>query len=140
VNSSTVHFLLPEMVLVAVATFIYVAGAFLPGRKFWAWWRSADLLVATGLLDWQYHDLFWGEGKSMPDRSLKLLGPLSADLLSMYVRFLVLAVGLMFVLLSAKPAPGSQSPEIIGSLLLALAGTMLVGSARDLVLIFVGLN
>lgn len=139
-NSSTVQFLLPEMVLVAVATFIYVAGAFLPGKKFWAWVAVGGLLVATGLLDWQYHGLFWGEGKTTPALSVTLAGPLSADLFSMYVRFLVLAVGLMFVLLSAKPQAGAQSPEIIGSLVLALAGTMIVASARDLVLIFVGLE
>jgi NADH-quinone oxidoreductase subunit N len=140
VETKTVLFLLPEMVLVAVATFIYVAGAFLPGKKFWAWVAVGGLLLATVALDLQYHGMFWSGHETAPASSVALAGPLSADLFGMYVRFLVLAVGLMFVLLSAKPLPGSQSPEIIGSLLLALAGTMLVGSANDLVLIFVGLE
>ena len=35
-SAETIAVLIPELILVLAATFIYVAGAFLPGKKFWA--------------------------------------------------------------------------------------------------------
>ena len=49
-------------------------------------------------------------------------------------------IGLALVLMAAQLAPDVQVPEYLGTLLLALTGMMLVGSARELVLLFLGLE
>ena len=52
----------------------------------------------------------------------------------------MLAVGLVFVMLAARTSEHGESSEFMGSLLMILAGMMLVALASDLVLLFVGLE
>ena len=66
-------------------------------------------------------------------------GPLKVDLFSQYVRWLA-RDGIDLVLMSLQLAPDVQVPEYLGTLLLAVAGLMIVASARELVLLFVGLE
>ena len=63
-----------------------------------------------------------------------------ADLLGQYIRWLTLLVGLLFVMLSARPGKNVSAAEYLGTLVMATAGVMLVSSARDLVLMFAGLE
>lgn len=123
----TVALLVPEIVLVAVAVVIYLAGAFLPARNLWAWLALGGIAVAimTMVL-----------GPAAPGAS----GPLEIDGLAEYVRWLALGVGALFVLLAARPLDGLGTSEYLGSLLLAIAGMMLVAGARELILLFVGLE
>ena len=67
-------------------------------------------------------------------------GPLLIDGFSHALRWAVLAVGLLLVMLSARSARPNLTPEYLGSLLLIVAGLMLVSVAGDLVLVFVGLE
>jgi NADH-quinone oxidoreductase subunit N len=126
-TTNTVLYLLPEVALVLCGTIIYVAGAFLGPRIDWTWAAVGGLVVAATALV--------GVDASVAG------GPLAGDALAFYLRALALAVGLLFVLLSA-PGPGERASaaERAGTLLMAIAGLMLAVGAGDLVLLFVGLE
>jgi len=140
VSAETIRVLIPELILVLAATFIYVAGACLPGRKFWGGAAFTAVVAAGFALVGQYDRIFWPEGASEPILAASIGGPLAVDMLGLYVRLLALVVGGVFVLLVSRPQNEDLAPEIVGTLLMAVAGLMLVGSARDLVLLFLGLE
>ena len=62
------------------------------------------------------------------------------DCFSTTVCWIVLAVGLVFTMLSARNSEEGESSEMMGSLLLILSGLMLVAMAGDLILMFVALE
>lgn len=127
VSTHTIYHLIPEIVLTAVATLIYVGGAFVRDRKIWSWLAGGGMIVAAIALA----SATTGGGPT---------GPITSDALSLYLRWLILAVGLLFVLLTSGPAANSQAPEFVGSLLLALVGLMLVAASQELALLFLGLE
>ncbi|HVU87065.1 MAG TPA: NADH-quinone oxidoreductase subunit N [Pirellulales bacterium] len=162
-STETVFCLMPEMVLVAAATLIFLAGVFIPGRAVWSAIAAGAVVLAGWMLYGQYTNLFWAGGHPVRDAaaaemeraetgapapeypaepilSVALAGPLKVDLFSQYVRWLVLVVALVLVLMSLQLAPDVQVPEYLGTLLLAVAGMMIVASAQELVLLFVGLE
>jgi NADH-quinone oxidoreductase subunit N len=139
-SSETIRVLVPELIVVLAATFIYLAGAFLPNKKFWAGVGLAALVAAGFALVGQYERLFWPEGAKEPILAAAVGGPLAVDLLAVYVRLLALVVGGVFVLLAARPANDELVPEVVGTVMMAVAGLMLVGAARDLTLLFLGLE
>jgi NADH-quinone oxidoreductase subunit N len=67
-------------------------------------------------------------------------GVLISDGLTLYIRWLILTLGLLLVLMNFRPLIGGGTQEAIGSLLLVIAGGMLVVSANDLILLFVALE
>lgn len=138
-SSATVFYLLPEWLLIAVATALYMGGAFLPRFRQGAWVALGGIVLAAVALYVQYDRLFWLPDQALPELTHHLTGPLAADLFGQYVRWLTLAVGLLLVMTSVRP-DGELSGENLGSLLMALAGTMLVASARELVVLFLGLE
>ncbi len=136
----TVRLLTPELIVVLAATLIYVGGAFLPHRKLWLATALLALLAAAGSLVGQYDRLFWPAGAHEPILAAAIPGPLAADMLGQYVRLLALVVGGVFVLTASRPRNESLAAEFLGTLLLAVAGVMLVGGARELVMLFLGLE
>jgi len=128
ITPQTILLLLPEMILVGVAIVIYLAGAFAPGKGGWSKVALVGLVAATAAL--------WRQ----PANPLEIGGPLTVDSLGQFFRGLSLVMGALFVLTSARRANQSQGAEVIGSLLLVISGMMLVASASDLVLLFVGLE
>ncbi len=62
------------------------------------------------------------------------------DDFSSAIRWSVLALGLALVMMASRTVTGSLVTEYLGSLLLMIAGLMLVAVAKDLVLVFVGLE
>jgi NADH-quinone oxidoreductase subunit N len=139
VSPETVYFLIPELVLVLVATLIYLGGAFAPGKQ-WSWVAVGGLIGAGFALWLQYKGLFWTSDAHEPLRAITMGGPISADLLGQYIRWLTLLVGLLFVLATWQPGADVPKAEYLGTLVMAVAGTMLVASARDMVLLFLGLE
>lgn len=127
VSSRTLYLLLPEILLAAVATSIYIGGAMTKARGIWSWVGAGGIAVAAIAL--------WRVG-GQPEVS----GPLSADAFSVMVRWLTLGVGLLFVMLMAAGAAEGPASEIVGSVLMVLTGTMLVACSQELVLLFVGLE
>jgi NADH-quinone oxidoreductase subunit N len=140
-SNETIYCLLPEMLLAAVATSIFVGGAVLGGRGIWSVVAAGGVLAAMFALYRQYTGLHWAQADATePLLSVQVGGPLAVDLLGQYVRWLVLIVGLLFVLITASSAAHVQAPEYAGSLLVAITGLMLVGTANELVLLFVSLE
>lgn len=125
-SAETVQLLIPEIVLLAVAVLIYMGGAFVDSQKAWSWLAGGGILLAAIALYAQ------GEAPSA--------GPVAADSLGLFARWLALAAGGLFVLLTSRPLAGGGTPEYVGSLMLAVAGLMLACCARELVLLFLGLE
>ena len=67
-------------------------------------------------------------------------GPVTADPLARYVRWLALVFGILLVLQVSHPRAAAGMPEYLGSLLLIITGLMLTTVAQDLVLLFVALE
>lgn len=126
-TTETVAYLLPELVLVLTATGIYLAGAFLPAGRSWSATGLGGLLVSAALLarNWD------ATGTS---------GPLATDALAFFGRALAIGIGGLFLLLLMRSTEGDDGPELAGTLLLIVAGLMIVASAAELVLLFVGLE
>lgn len=125
-STATVYFLLPEIVLIAAAVFIYIAGAFLSMEKAWSRLALAGVILAMLCLSNQHGTADYGV--------------VISDSFSLYMRWLNLVFGLLFVLMNFRPLAINGTPETVGSLLLIVAGGMLVASANDLVLLFVALE
>jgi NADH-quinone oxidoreductase subunit N len=126
-SAEILRFLLPEIVLVVTAVGIYLAGAFVDARRIWSWIAGGGLVVAAVALG------------SQPG-VVVASGPITIDELSLFARWLALALGAMLVLLASRPLDTPGTPEYLGSLLLTIAGMMLAAGAGDLVLLFVGLE
>jgi NADH-quinone oxidoreductase subunit N len=134
VTNETVYLLLPEVVLVLAATVVYLGGAFLPARSGWNWLAAASILLACVALYEQA-----GAAPAAVDGGTAS-GPIVVDIFSTTLRWGILATGLLFVMLASRRAYDEESSEFMGSLLLIVAGLMLVALANDLVLLFVGLE
>lgn len=67
-------------------------------------------------------------------------GPLSFDSLAWHGRWFALGLGLLLVMLNCQSIYCGSTPEYVGSLVLTIAGLMLVAAAQDLVLLFVALE
>jgi NADH-quinone oxidoreductase subunit N len=133
VSTETILFLLPELLLIACATAIYVGGAFAPRHVGWSLLAVAGVVGAAVALAIEPASVAEAMGMSKAS-------PLVADAMGQYVRWLTLVAGLLFVLMSLRQGQNVPATEYLGTLLMALAGVMLVGSARELVLLFLGLE
>lgn len=131
-STETVCLLIPECVLIATALAIYVAGAFVDAPRRWSWVAAGGILLAAGSL--------WLQSGTVIFEGGGLDGPVSSDGLATFGRWFALAFGGLFVLLSSRPLSGPGTSEYVGSLLLAIAGLMLVSGASELVLLFLGLE
>jgi NADH-quinone oxidoreductase subunit N len=129
-TGNDVRLLTPELIVVLSATAVYLLGAFLPGRKFWGPVGLAAIAVAGFTLV--------GQARSIDPTTIT--GPLSADALGYYIRLMALVVGGVLVLAGSRPQNESLTSEYVGTLMMAVSGVMLVGSARELVMLFLGLE
>ncbi len=134
-TGQTIIFALPEILLIAAACGIYVVGAFLPRGDVW---RAAALAALGAAIAF----LVFGPRPDPGDSSV-----LVADSLGWFLRLVVLAAGALFVLLTVPYGGQARSTdareqvaESLGSLLLIVAGLMLLSASRDLVLLFAGLE
>lgn len=126
-TSLTIQLLTPEIVLIAAAVAIYMGGAFFDARRLWSWIAGGAVALAAAAL-WTQH------GPAVAG------GPLNLDSLAWHGRWLALGVGLLLVLLASRPLSFEGTSEYVASLLLTVAGLMLVVGAGELVLLFVGLE
>ncbi len=92
------------------------------------------LAAAAVCLYWQTSD-----GHAEPLQTA-VASPLLADGLMNFVRWLSLLVGALLLMTAAQGAAEGQAAEYAGSLLIAVAGAMLVAGAGDLVMLFLGLE
>jgi NADH-quinone oxidoreductase subunit N len=124
--TATVLLLIPEIALVAVAVAIYIAGAFGRSREVWSWIALGGIAAAATAL------------ALAPETGTG--GPVEADALSFYVRWLVLGIGALLVVMTSRPLDTPGIPEYVGSLLLTIAGVMLAAGSGELILMFLGLE
>lgn len=143
-TTELVYDLIPEFTLILAATLIFVLGAFFPERRSWAWIALGALALAGAALFAQ--GMAPAAGDAVETAGALGSGPLRVDaaghidVLGQFVRWLALVVGAALVLSASKTEKGLQQAEFIGTLLLAISGAMLIGSAGDLVLIFLGVE
>jgi NADH-quinone oxidoreductase subunit N len=136
-DTTTIYLLLPEIVLIAAATAIYLAGAFFP-RHFWPHAAAAcSILLAGVLLAWQD---FHTHADMLSTSRAWISGPLAIDLLGQVSLWAILLFGLLLVMLSSDSPSVRPAAESVGSVLLIIAGLMIVAVGYDLVLLFVGLE
>ena len=149
-----VCFLSAEIVLVVAALAIYLGGAFSASQKVWAPMALGAIVLAAVSL-WscggneRYIEHRAAAIFNMPTRNDYLIRGCSANLGQHYpvtpTRYPPSAagcpgIGAVMVLMAWRPLAMGGTPEYLGSLLLIIAGLMLVASAANLVLLFVGLE
>ena len=136
-SSQTFALVAPEIVLVLAALAAYLGGAFAGLRA--GWLAAAAGIVAAMAVT------------RGPSGGATFSGGVVIDDFSTFIRWTVLALGLLLCLVQAGdlfPAAVSRGPglrrsgtcEEAGTFLLLLAGLSLVGVAGDLVLLFAGLE
>ncbi len=136
VNLATIGMVWPEVILIVIATWIYLGGTFSPGRMLWA----SLSMVTYGVALWV---LLFNEGPLWVDLAggtVGLNGPLILDYLGQMGRYLCLLFGLLFTLVASRAGTRRLATELLGSIMMLVAGMMLVCRANDLVFLFVSLE
>ncbi|REJ68276.1 MAG: NADH-quinone oxidoreductase subunit N [Planctomycetota bacterium] len=133
VSPSTVSLLLPEILVIATAIGIFMAGVFVGDRRGWSWIALLGLLLAGG-------HLLFGDLPSHERPGEALYGPVGSDELGYWLRLGSLALGIFFTLMLTSSRAEGASAEALGALLLVVAGLMLVSVAKELVMLFVALE
>lgn len=131
VLADTLWLVFPEALLGLAACGVFLGGTFRTGRGVWAVVSLAALAGAGVLL---------GAVPARTADTAVLLSPLLHDRLSLLVKIVALAAGAILVLLSYHDVPGSRSADYHACLLVTVAGLSLVGSANDLVVLFLALE
>lgn len=139
VDQSTIGLLSSEIVLIGIAAFVFVAGAFYPRTP--QWWPLFVLIVFAVLLG-----LYGTFDRSLADRLMRdcsgitVSGPLVVDLFGLLLRQFALVLGLLLTLLFWRREGDNLTSERCGLLVLIIVGVMLTARANDLVLLFLGLE
>jgi NADH-quinone oxidoreductase subunit N len=133
----TLRLLMPELLLVGLAVWMYLAAALFGTQR-----ATLHTVAVWGLL--VVAAALYGQ-QGLPDLAAPLgvgalHGPLIVDTFSEILRWGGLSVGLLLVLAAGRGTADGLAGEYLGSLLLVVAGMMLVATADDLALLFVGLE
>ncbi len=135
VDADTIRLLWPEIILIAMASWVYLAGAFQPHR---VWWTCFSLAV-YGVVAY----VLLGTESSMWTASATLAGisgPLRIDYLGFMLRCFAVLVGILVTLMGVRGSNRNLTSEFLATVMLLVAGLMLVARANDLVLLFVSLE
>ena len=135
IDSYTIQLLVPEATLVTAAVVVFMAGAFASGRTIPAAISLLGLLLTAIVLYRQDMNLGVLAGAEVEGS-----GPLIVDVFGHTARWGVVLLGFLFVVLSSGRSAVDQSAEYLGSLLVILAGLMIVATTSELVLMFLGLE
>ncbi len=134
---ATLNLLLPETMLIAAGTLIYLLGAFIPKHFRPNLAAGGAILVAAAAAIFQDArplSLF-----HLPVHAW-ISGPIAADVFGHTARWAILLFGLLFVMASSYSPRVRPAAEYAGSLLFIIAGLMLIATAYDLVMMFLGLE
>ncbi len=145
------QYVLPETVLLGTACVLFVLAITVPRRAVAvgvgllgvAGAAALAALVGVeslrGVLGWQELSLFWGtvEGTPYYPRALSPFDPTGP---AAFVRWVALASAALFTLLAYAETRDDNACEYVACLLVAAAGTSLVGRANDLVTLFLSLE
>ncbi len=127
VETSTLGLLGPEILLIVIATLLFVGGAFYRQRETWSLVALVSYVVAAGLILY----------RSSSEAQI-LSGPISASGMSTCLRLLAIVLGISYTLVASQSTDKLLATEYLGSLMLIVLGLMLVAGANELVLLFLG--
>ncbi len=139
-SNITLQALVPEIILLAWGTLIYLAGAFVPGKFKPGVLALFGLAIAAVAMFAQDDSLRMFTAGSESATQAWNTGSITVDRFGHTVRWFILLAGALLIILSDRPANDPQGPEYVGSLVLILAGLMLSATANELVMLFVGLE
>jgi NADH-quinone oxidoreductase subunit N len=131
------RFLLPEVVLGAVACVIYLWGTFRANRNLFGGLALAGLALAGAALAWSANEGYETEAVR---RAAVYAGPVLNDALALLIKVIALGGGAVLVLISWNEVPDRQAADYHACLLIILAGVCLTGAANDLVMMFLALE
>ncbi len=148
VDWKTVIWLMPEISLVVMATWIFLCGTV---KK----WQNRPVLSFVGIAsfcvaalslykqisvdDWVY----WTESFNWlknPKVSPLDAGPVAIDFLANWCRWIAIVAGILLVLMGSRNVAKRLSAEYLGTVLLTVVGLMLIGNAGEMVMLFLGLE
>ena len=137
-NIDTFRLLIPEIILVVMAAWIFVAGAFTAGTGPWRFFALVGMAFVAFALYRQDSSGSLNVFGAQPliDGS----GPLIVDYFGHAMRWLVWLSGVLLILLTGNSTDEDLRTEYLGSLLLIIAGLMLTCVAGEMVLLFVALE
>ncbi len=137
VDLETIRLLWPELILVLLASWIYIGGTIQPSRFGWTLFSLAGYLISCfAILSGEAPLWHGGEAVSSNVGS----GPLAVDFLGHVVRLFALGIGFLFALVASAAARRELASELLATLMLLVAGLMLVARANDIVFLFVSLE
>ncbi|WP_254513419.1 NADH-quinone oxidoreductase subunit N [Anatilimnocola floriformis] len=129
VETSTLGLLGPEILLLAIATLLFVGGAFVRQREAWSLVALVSYVVAFG---WILCRVYTGTEAQV------FSGPISSSGMSTCLRLLAIVLGIAYTLVASQSTDKLLATEYLGSLMLIVVGLMLVAGANELVLLFLG--
>ncbi len=132
VETKTVAALVPELILILVASGLFVGSAFCRCRQAWLVVSLLGLAGAAGVL--------LVGAASVTETGPLVTGPLRIDELAQSFRFLALVTGAVTLLVLTKQATEGLAGEIFGLVLLVTAGIMVASMSNELVTLFLGLE
>ena len=136
VDLNTISLVWPEVILIIIAAWIYVGGTATAGRQFWSLLAVITYAMAAWVLV-RNEGLSWS---ALQNGAVQWSGPLIVDYFSQIARILCLLVGVLLTLMIARRETQRLSSELIASIMVLVAGLMLVSRANDLVFLFVALE
>lgn len=137
VDIETIKLLWPELILVLLASWIYIGGTIQQSRLWWTLFSLAGYAV-SGFAIVSSEANLWNSG--VAEDVYVGSGPLAVDYLGHLMRLFVVVVGFVFALVASSSARRELASELLATLMLLVAGLMLVARANDLVFLFVGLE
>jgi NADH-quinone oxidoreductase subunit N len=134
IDANTIFWLWPEIILIVVASGIYIGGTWPGYRTSWAQ-LSILTYVAAGVILLRHEWSLWNTQAVMQSS-----GPLAIDALGHWVRCVSLLIGVLFTGIYWKGPDRRLTSEFLGTLMMAIAGVMLISRANHLILLFLGLE
>lgn len=137
VDLETIKLLWPELILVLLASWIYIGGTVQQSRLWWTLFSLAGYVVA-GYAVFSGEARLWYGGEA--GNAYVGSGPLAVDYLGHIARLFAVGIGFLFALVVSASARRELASELLATLMLLVAGLMLVARANDLVFLFVSLE
>ncbi len=122
--------IIPELILGAMATVMYLGGTFQRTRSVWALATLGTLVAASLAL---FEPVAF-------DPAHLAFNPLTYDPLAIILKAVALLGGAILVLIGWEEVPEKEAADYYASLLVIIAGTCLTAAANDLVTLFLALE
>lgn len=127
-----IQYMMPEIVLFMLGSFILLVGPFLNKNTPWALVSSLGFLLAYILLLSKKHDSI--------DHSFLFSINVLEDMSSNFIRHFSLGMGLFFCLIFWRDSENDNSYETLALIIFLVTGCSVVGMSNDLVVLFLGLE